>query len=111
MDQMKDCPLCGEQILVQAVKCKHCKSALTEGLPLQTQRPQPLQSAGQASSTQQNEEWEDCSKCKCKVPPNAKRCPHCNEDLKPGCFKKGLGCLALLVLLGGLMLGIWSWFM
>lgn len=106
MDQMKDCPFCGEQILVQAVKCKHCKSDLAGELSLQTQQPQPLQAAGQASSAQQNEEWEDCPKCTCKVPPNAKQCPHCHTDLKPGCFKIGLGCLGILILLFGILLGV-----
>lgn len=110
MAQMKDCPLCGEQILVQAVKCKHCKSDLAGVLSLQTQQPQPLQATGQASSAQQNEKWEDCPKCTCKVPPNIKRCPHCNTDLKPGCWKAGLGCLGILVFLLGILLSFYSIF-
>ena len=95
--QMKDCPFCGEQVLTQAAKCKHCKSDLATGVPAQTPQPAPdPQEAG-----------EECSTCKCKVPPNAKRCPHCNADLKPGCFKNGLlGCLGILLLLGGILLGI-----
>lgn len=108
--QLKDCPFCGEQVLSIASKCKHCKSDLTSGLSMQTQQPRPSPATGQTSAAPQNAEWEECSSCKCKVPPNAKHCPHCNADLKPGCFKAGLGCLGILLLLGGIILGFCSWF-
>lgn len=32
-DEYKLCPYCGEEIKVIAVKCKHCKSDLTEVMP------------------------------------------------------------------------------
>ena len=70
--QTKDCPFCGEQILVQAIKCKHCKSDLASGTSSQT------------SDAQQDE---------------------------GSCVKAGLGCLGILLLLGGILLGIGSWFL
>lgn len=37
--ETKKCHFCGEEILAIAIKCKHCGSDLTEGLPLKGARP------------------------------------------------------------------------
>jgi len=109
--KMKDCPFCGEQILEHATKCKHCKSDLNSGISTKPPQLQPSQMTVPTSATQQNEEWEECTSCKCKVPPNAKRCPHCNADLKPGCLKGVFGCLGILIILLGILLGVYSLFL
>jgi ribosomal protein L37AE/L43A len=36
MDATKCCPFCAEEILSAAIKCKHCGSNLTGGLPAPT---------------------------------------------------------------------------
>lgn len=99
---VKDCPFCGESILAQATKCKHCKSDLAAG--------STVQGPPEARGSDVLPGGEECPSCKCKVPPNSKRCPHCNADLNPGCLKTGLGCLGILVFLFGLYLAISGWF-
>ena len=39
MSDTKNCPLCGEQVLSVAVKCKHCASDISENLPEQSSQP------------------------------------------------------------------------
>ena len=31
-NEYKECPYCGEEILSKAIKCKYCKSSLSEGI-------------------------------------------------------------------------------
>jgi len=43
-EQTKSCPFCAEEILAPAIKCKHCKSDLTAGFSVPTQKQLSLRS-------------------------------------------------------------------
>ena len=64
-NQSKDCPFCGEQINVKAIKCKHCHSMLNE------------QSAVSGAT-------KDCPLCGEKIAASDTKCSHCESDLKQG---------------------------
>ena len=62
MENTKQCPYCGEEILAVAKKCKHCGEWLTEDVKPEKQIPCPI----------------------CGEPVNASLtvCPHCNEPIE-----------------------------
>lgn len=67
------CPFCKEDILAEAIVCKHCGSRL---------KSQGLDHGGV------------CPYCKEEIHPDATRCRHCRSDLARGggSAKQGCGC-------------------
>ncbi len=63
----KPCPHCAEEILVAAMKCKHCKSDLVD----------PEASPERPKS---NHKLAACKSCKKEVSKSAKACPHCGQQ-------------------------------
>ncbi len=56
--EKKNCPFCGEEILVVAIKCKHCESILIEDTKL------------------------SCPGCGDTISEDTKNCPNCNIDIE-----------------------------
>lgn len=54
--QLKSCPFCDEEILFEAIKCKHCKSDLTDVI-------------------------RTCPFCSEQITTEHSTCPHCDEAL------------------------------
>lgn len=74
----RECPFCKEQILIDAIKCKHCSSALEPDKPTH---------AG------------TCPYCKEQIHKEAVKCKHCYSYLLEGtnsqCNCSGQGALAM----------------
>jgi hypothetical protein len=96
--ETKDCPFCGEKINIKAIKCKFCRSELVPSEPVASPSISQAQPPPQSQS-QTDTQLQKCSKCGMMIPLNIKRCPHCNEDLKPGCLKVFFMALAAIFLL------------
>jgi hypothetical protein len=65
--ETRECPFCKEEIMAEAIKCKHCGSRVTPERP------------GHRGI---------CPFCKEEIHPDAIRCKHCHSDLShtdPGC--------------------------
>ena len=58
-NETKQCPYCGEQININAKKCKYCKSWLVK----------------------EQEEYKRCPFCHKPIPKNAEKCSYCGEWL------------------------------
>jgi hypothetical protein len=98
MSENKNCPYCGESIKSEAIKCKHCKSDLSDTVP------------GQKKSAYDTEIIVDrCPKCKSPIQEGVTFCGNCKAQLawkggKPkfttayamqqtGCALTSIGCL------------------
>jgi hypothetical protein len=67
----RECPLCREEVRVDALRCKHCQAALVPEQP---------------------DHGGTCPFCKEDIKPEAIRCKHCHADLTPGAATSGCGC-------------------
>lgn len=65
------CPYCKEEIRADAIRCKHCRSALTPQTP------------GHGGT---------CPSCKEAIHPDALRCKHCGASVGPE-HQSGCGCV------------------
>ncbi|MCX6996144.1 MAG: zinc ribbon domain-containing protein [Kiritimatiellaeota bacterium] len=107
--QHRDCPYCREQILVTAIKCKHCGEFLDGSRPKPSSSPPALPqtpagvsaSAIRGVSSRKDRNLQSCKVCQQPMSRNASICPHCGNPRKkprPGC-----GCSTVVAGIAGFL--------
>lgn len=121
MDENKDtkkCPFCGDEININAKKCKHCKEFLPEDFSQSGMKKCPYcgdEINANAKKCKHCGEWlvenevnapasvqksKRCQFCGCIIPETAERCPKCGEWLvreENSRHKKGNGYIVSII--------------
>ncbi|MFH1800237.1 MAG: zinc ribbon domain-containing protein [Candidatus Omnitrophota bacterium] len=91
-DGMKKCKFCAEEVLAEAIKCKHCGSML--------------------ELVETKKDTRKCMKCNMEIPKGGIICPYCRKE--PGCLGAMSSLAGNLMVLGLIVLsffmfpGFWA---